>query len=269
MIRDLCMFCSADEMTDVVWFRISYRDTIRSQAEITSLLADREVDIRFGYLGDTEHPGKGKYVVFTKIEKGVELDKLVNELKALDVVLDVEYGISKNRMIQSVEFPLHLFGKRAIITHTTTFVDIIRTLNETVPQSDGLLLLSGLNGGIHAARYIKNIMPLDRYNCTDMLKELFMAAGWGILDIEFDCERLDGRIFVRDSFIAGMYEESEYPVCTYISGYFAGFMTEAIGRTMQVHEVRCKSMGHDICEHIISAAPPGAKLEHILRGETT
>ena len=269
MVRDLYIFCTADEATNVVWFKISYSDTIGSQADINGFLADMEVNIRFGYLSSTEQGGKSKYVIFTKIRKEIDVDKLVRELKKLDVVLDVDYGISKNKIMQSVEFPLSLLGERAMITHTTTFVDIIRTLNETVPQSEGLLMLSGLNGGTHAARYFKNIITIDKYNFKDVLKELFIAVGWGILDISCDYETLSGRIFVRDSFIAEIYGEAEHPVCAYMSGYFAGFLTEVLGRPMQVREVRCKSMGHDICEHIISPAPQGAKIEHILREETT
>jgi hypothetical protein len=269
MVRDLCIFCTGDETVNVVWFKISYSDTIGSQADINRFLADMDVNIRSGYLGSTEHPGIGKYVIFTQIRKGTDVDKLVRELKALEVVLDVDYGISKNKIMQSVEFPLSFFGERAMITHTTSFVDIIRTLNETVPQSEGLLMLSGLNGGTHAARHFKNILTMDKYNFKDILNELFIAVGWGILDIRCDYETLSGQIFVMNSFIAEIYGETKQPVCAYMSGYFAGFLTEVFGRPMQVREVRCKSMGHDICEHIVSPAPPGAKLEHILREETT
>ncbi|MDF1533399.1 MAG: hypothetical protein P1P69_02705 [Methanosarcinaceae archaeon] len=263
------MFSTADETANVIWFDISYADTISSQADIMRFFADNNVNIRFGYLDNTGQAKKGKYIIFTQVNKNVDMEKLAADLKGLDVVQDVEYGISSNKMIQSVEFPLNLLGERAVIARATTFVDIIRTLYENVSQSDGLLMLSGLKGGINAARYFKGITTIDESNFKDVLKELFMATGWGILDVECDCETMSGRIFVHESFIADNFKESERPVCGYMSGYFAGFITEVVGKTMHVREVRCKSMGHDVCEHIISLAPEGAKLEHLLRGEST
>jgi len=263
------MFCSTDDTANIIWFDISYVDTISSQANITRFFADNNVNIRFGYLDNTGHAETGKYIIFTQVEKNVDVEKLAANLKGLDVVQDVEYGISSNKMIQTVEFPLNLLGERAVIARATTFVDIIRTLYENVSQSDGLLMLSGLKGGINAARYFKVITTIDESNFKDVLKELFMATGWGILDIECDCETMSGRIFVYESFIADNFKESGRPVCGYMSGYFAGFITEVLGQTMHVREIRCKSMGHDLCEHSISLAPPGAKLEHLLRGEST
>lgn len=260
------MFCTANETENVIWFNIIHSDKISSHADIMNFMADNGVNVRFGYLDNRKHTGK--YIIFTYIKKNVDVERLVNELKDLDVVLDVEYGISKNKMIQSAEFPLNMLGERAIISRATTFVDIIRTLYENVSQSDGLMMLSGLKGGIHAAKYFKGITTIDKNNFKDILEELFMATGWGILEIECDPETMSGRIFVKESFIANKYKESERPVCGYMSGYFAGFLTEVMGQTMHVREVRCKSMGHDVCEHVISLAPPGAKLEHLLRGES-
>ena len=263
------MFCTANETENVIWFNIIYFDRIKSHADIMNFMANNDVNVRFGYLDNRMNTGTGKYIIFTHIDKNVDVASLVDELKSLDVVLDVEYGISKNKMIQSAEFPLNVLGERAIISRATTFVDIIRTLYENVSQSDGLMMLSGLKGGIHAAKYFKKITTIDKNNFEDILEELFMATGWGILDIECDEETMSGRIIVKESFIANKYEDSERPVCGYMSGYFAGFLTEVLGQTMHVREVRCKSMGHDACEHVISPAPPGVKLEHLLRGEST
>lgn len=263
------MFCTANETENVIWFNIIYFDRISSHADIMNFMAYNGVNVRFGYLDNRVDANTGKYIIFTYIDRNVDLIHLVEQLKDLDVVIDVEYGISNNKIIQSAEFPLNMLGERAIISRATTFVDIIRTLYENVSQSDGLMMLSGLKGGIHAAKYFKGVIDIDESNFKDILKELFMATGWGILDIECDQKTMSGRIFVKESFIANKYEGSERLVCGYMSGYFAGFLTEILGQTMHVREVRCKSMGCDVCEHAISPAPPGAKLEHLLRGEST
>ena len=72
---------------------------------------------------------------------------------------------------------------------------------------------------------------------------------------------------LNDSFIVDVYRESEMPVCGYISGFFAGYISQVLGRTVQVHESRCQGQGNDFCEHVVTPAPKGAKLEHVLRGE--
>ncbi|MDW7733092.1 MAG: V4R domain-containing protein [Methanolobus sp.] len=269
MVRDLCMFSKADEKAEVIWFKIAYENTVHSEADITSLFAEKELDVRFAYLDSLEDPSRGKYVIFTEVEKGRDVSGIVKELKELDVVLDVEYGISKNQVMQSVEFPLSLFGERAIILRARTFVDILRIVNEHVPQAEGVQMLTGIKSGTSAVRLLRDIIDVDENNCFDLLKELFMAAGWGMIEYDIDIQSLKGTIRTGDCFISDTYRESDVPVCAYISGFFAGFISEVTKRTVQVHESQCLAAGNMFCEHIVAPAPKGTKTEHILRGELT
>ena len=54
-------------------------------------------------------------------------------------------------------------------------------------------------------------------------------------------------------------ERSEQPVCAFMSGYFAGYLTEYFGKNISVREVSCKATGKKVCEHIISLAPSGVQ----------
>ncbi|WP_333787755.1 V4R domain-containing protein [Methanomethylovorans sp.] len=267
MVRDLYMFSRGDEKALVVWFSILYKANMGAEANINSALGEMEVKIRFAYLDNTEPDGQGKYVLFTEIKEEAQVDMINKRLLAIDGIIDVESGISRNRMIHSVDFPLNFLGERALITRSKTFVDILKIIRENVIQPDGLLLLSGLKGGRGAARYVRNIMPVDMKNCMAVLRELFLASGWGKLEMDFDKETCSGKVVVRDSFIADAYGPSDLPVCGYMSGFIAGYMTEMMGYTFQVREVSCKSMGNAVCEHVVSPAPDGVKPEHIMKEE--
>ncbi|WP_292466446.1 V4R domain-containing protein [Methanolobus sp.] len=268
MVRDLYTFSKVDKEADVVWFKVIYENTVHSEADITSFFAEKNLDIRFAYLDSSEDPSKGKYVMFTEAKKGRDIKSIADELEQMNVVLDIDWGFSKNRVIQSVEFPLHLLGDRAIIIRAKTFINFLDVLNEHVPQSEGLLTIVGLKNGEGAAKYLREMTDLNDKNFLDLLRELLMAAGWGILDYDIDTVELKGSATITDSFIAGEYRDSDVPVCGYISGFLAGYISESLSRTVQVRETRCKSMGDPFCEHVISPAPKGVKIEHLLRGES-
>jgi len=261
------MFSKVDNNAEVVWFKIEYQNTLRSEADITSFLADKKLDIRFAYLDSSEDPSKGKFVVFTEVDRCEGLEDIITELKQMDVVLNVDYGISKNRVMQSVDFPLNILGERATIVRATTFVNILKIIHEHAPQSEGLLMLTGIKSGSDTVKYLQEMTDVTTTNCMELLREFFMAAGWGILECDIDCETLIGSVKVKDSFIAEAYEESEMPVCGYMSGFFAGFISTVAGKNVQVHESYCMSMGTRTCEHLVSPAPENIQMEHLMRGE--
>jgi uncharacterized protein len=83
------------------------------------------------------------------------------------------------------------------------------------------------------------------------------AAGWRILEIECDPKTYDGKITVKDSFIADVYGSTNQPVCAFMSGNFAGYLTDYFGKNISVREISCKVTGKNVCEHAISLAFSG------------
>ena len=267
MVRDLFMFAGFNESSQIVWFKIIYSKEPGSLSLITDFLEKENAFIMFGHL-DNITQKTGEYSVFTELNEDVDPENLAQKIKDLEVVSEVEYGISKYGMIYSVDFPLNVIGVRGVMARALTIVDIIKTLNESVAHAEGLLTISGLKGGSHAAKYFKSILTLNDSNFANVLAELYRAVGWGILEIECNPETYEGKIIVKDSFIADVYGGSEQPVCAFMSGYFAGYLTEYFGKNISVREVSCKATGKKVCEHVISLAPSGAIQEYQLRGET-
>lgn len=268
MVRDIYMFSKIDKEAEVVWFKVTYENTVHSEVDITSFFADNGLDIRFAYFDSSEDPSKGKYVMFTEVEKSRDIKSIADKLGKLDVVLNLDWGFSKNRVIQSVEFPLYLMGERAVVIRVKTFVKIFNIIKEHVPGSDGLMTIVGVASGVDTVKYLRKIAVLNDSNFLDLLKELVMAAGWGILDHEVDIVNLEGTIRINNSFIAEEHRESDVPVCIYMSAFFSGYLSEYLKRTVHVHETRCKSMGDVFCEHQVSPVPEGVSAGHTLKGES-
>lgn len=266
MVRDLFMFAGFNENSQIAWFKIIYSKEPGSLSLITDFLEKENAFIMFGHLDNITQKA-GEYSVFTELNEDVDPGNLAQKIKSLEVVSEVEYGISKYGMIYSVDFPLNIIGVRGVAARALTIVDIIKTLNENVAHAEGLLTISGLKGGIHAAKYFKSIMPLNDSNFANVLAELYRAVGWGILEIDCNPETYEGKIVVKDSFIADVYGASEQPVCAFMSGYFAGYLTEYFGKNISVREVSCKATGKKVCEHIISLAPSGSSQEYQTRGD--
>ncbi len=266
MVRDLFMFAGFNENSQLVRFKIIYSKEPGSLSLITDFLEKENVFIMFGHL-DNITQKTGEYSVFTELKEDVDPEDLARKIKELEVVSEVEYEISKYGMIYSVDFPLNVVGVRGVAARALTIVDIIKTLNENVAHAEGLLTISGLKGGSHSAKYFKSILDLNDSNFANVLAELYRAVGWGILEIDCNPETYEGKIIVKDSFIADVYGGSEQPVCAFMSGYFAGYLTEYFGKNISVREVSCKATGKKVCEHIISLAPSSASQEYQTRGE--
>ncbi len=267
MVKDLFTFAGFNEDSQIVWFKIIYSKERGSLSLISDFLEKENVSVLFGHL-DNLTQNTGEYSIFTELKKDTDPETLAQKIKDLEIVSEVEWGTSEYGMIHSVDFPLNVIGVRGVIARALTIVDIMKTLNESVPHAEGLLTLSGLKGGIHAAKYFKSIMPLNDSNFANMIAELYRGVGWGILEIECDLKTYEGKIIVKDSFIADVYGASDQPVCAFMSGYFAGYLTEYFGKNISVREVSCKATGKKFCEHIISPAPSGGtSQEYQTRGE--
>ena len=268
MVRDLFMFAGFNESSQIVWFKIIYSKEPGSLSSIIDILEKENAFIMFGHL-DNITQKTGEYSVFTELNKDVDPGDFAQKIKELAVVNEVDYGISKYGMVYSMDFPLNVIGVRGVAARALTIVDIIKTFNQNAPHAEGLLTMSGLKGGIHAAKYFKSILNLNDSNFASVLAELYRGVGWGILEIDCNPETYEGKVIVKDSFIADVYGGADQPVCAFMSGYIAGYLTEYFGKNISVRVVSCKATGKKVCEHIISPAPSGGtSQEYQFRGET-
>lgn len=246
------MFYVGDEDVRLAWFKITLKDVVGAIAAASSVLSDCGLDLKFGFFDTLERGVKGKYVAF--VEMGdIHASEVVDRLRALDIVLDVECRETLKVIFQTADFPLTMLDSRAIITRAVTFVDVIRTLEEISERPEALLFRSGLKAGENASLYFMDKIESRGCEAVGNMIGVLIASGWGRPEVLMD-ETGHGVIYLEDSFIADVYGRANRPKCDFIAGYMAGFLTNALGVDVAVREVRCKAEGEDVCEFEVRPA---------------
>lgn len=264
MIRNLSIFFTDEEEIHFVWFIIDYENNKNVESNLHLKLNELNVKIKYAYL-ETLNNEHREYVLLTKIEDYGYIETVVNELQAIPHVTQVKSRVSKNTMIHNIDFPLNFLGERAVIVRSKAFVHILKIISKNMIQPKGLLMVAGVKGGQDIAKYIKNIIKMDNTNTFEILRELFISSGWGEIEFEIDKNTYIGEIRVINSFIADEVGLRDLPVCSYISGFISGYLTDTLGETIQVREIQCSSMGYEYCVHMISPAPKTSNIEHIMK----
>ncbi len=254
MPRELGLYYVSKPDSKLAWFKFHLRDEKGAVARCTDVLAKRGADLIFGYFEVVERGEIGKYVTFAELKKEADLNNLVKNLKSLDVVLDLEYHAAKKMIFHTAEFPLTLLGSRAFIARSETFVDIIKTIEESSHRPSELIFLSGLKSGMNAARHFSEKIGMAEENAIESLIGLLFAAGWGKLYVDMDLNSLSGFITVKDSFIADAYGAAASPKCDWLSGFLSGFLTVIFKEDVFVKEIKCKAVKGNICVHRITRA---------------
>jgi predicted hydrocarbon binding protein len=252
--RELGLYYVSKPDSKLAWFKFQLRDEKGAIARCADVLAKRGADLIFGYFEVTKRGKTGKYIAFAELKKEADLNNLVENLKSLDVVLNVEYHTARKVIFQTAEFPLTLFGSRAFIARSETFVDMIKTIEESINRPRELIFLAGLKSGMNAARHFSEKIGLTKENAIESLIGLLFAAGWGKLYVNLDLDSLSGFITVKDSFIADAYGAAPSPTCDWLSGFLSGFLTAIFKEEIFVKEVKCKAVEGDACIHRIMRA---------------
>jgi len=65
--------------------------------------------------------------------------------------------------------------------------------------------------------------------------------------LNIEPEERRGSVTVSHSFIAHTYGRAERPVCHFIAGFFAGFISAAWGAEVTCTETSCSSVTGDVC----------------------
>ncbi|MEM2924316.1 MAG: V4R domain-containing protein [Methanocellales archaeon] len=249
MPRELGLYYISKPDSKLAWFKFQLRDEKGAVARCTDVLAKRGADLIFGYFEVMERGRTGKYIAFAELKKEADLNNLVKNLKSLDVVLDLEYHTAKKVIFQTAEFPLTLLGSRAFIARSETFVEMMKTIEESSHRPSELIFLSGLKSGMNTARHFSEKIGLTRENAIEILIGLLFAAGWGKLYVDLDLDSLSGYITVKDSFIADAYGAAASPKCNWLSGFLSGFFTVIFKEEIFVKEIKCKAVKGDACVH--------------------
>jgi len=182
--------------------------------------------------------------------------EFVDELKALDVVLDAEVIVRRfgDIAINGTTYTTLFLGKRIVMLDVDDVGAMFNWLDKTFGSGGHAILFDmGKAAGRESAKKLRESYGLKGCNLIEAFLALHIAAGWfGYEVVECDEEKL--RFVIR---LHGNFECTPFigkrnrPMSHLIRGGLAGVFREAYGRDFRVREVKCIAKGDEYCEFII------------------
>ncbi len=138
--------------------------------------------------------------------------------------------------------------RESVLIHRAALIDGYRDLYKLSKLGiDKIIKKATEFGGRKGARILK-----DRYNLyTDRLDEALdiltiIAESSRLIDIfEYDIEKMEIR--VEGSILVEAVGSSEKPVCEPMAGFFKGFLSELLEKSIEVKEIQCQAQGKEKC----------------------
>ena len=189
------------------------KDVPGALAKAAKVLADANINIKTGstfYV--TEYPNAGVWSSFIDISRATKnLEEVEEELRSLDVVLDVLFKDPKPAPFESIHFPVLHGNTRAVIMPRGMFWALWSAFEKIFAHSGLIMVLYevGKKIGQHAARRISEMFGLKGKELLEALAQAGQATGWAITEIkEIDFERPSATIIVKDCFEAVAWRKS-------------------------------------------------------------
>ncbi len=138
--------------------------------------------------------------------------------------------------------------RESVLVHRAALIDGYRDIYKFSSLGiDKLVKRATEYGGRKGAKILK-----ERYSVlTDRLDESLeiltvIAESSRLIDVfEFDIDAMEIRI--EGSILVEAIGESKKPVCEPMAGFFAGFLSELLGKKIEVQEISCSAQGHEKC----------------------
>jgi len=235
---------------------IVLKDVPGALAKAAKVLADANINIKTSssfYLD--EYPHAGVWSAFIDVSNADKsLKEVEEELRSLDVVLDVIFKEPKPAPFESIHFPVLHGNTRAVIMPRGMFWALWSTFEKIFTHSGLIVVLydTGKKMGEHAAKRISEMFGLRGKQLVEALTQAGQATGWAITEIkDIDFKNCSATIIVKDSFEAAAWRKKPYVVCHWTRGYLAGYLSIVFNKQVDAKETRCLAKGDEYCEFII------------------
>lgn len=136
---------------------------------------------------------------------------------------------------------------KAFIMRLVTFTDFKKVLEDRFGQGANAIFYEVGRGC--GQRSCSRLMQRfrSREELLNALKAYKQDEKWGVIDFDLDLESGVGTVTVYQSFEAKQYGHSLTPVCYFLRGYLAGFLSQTFGKPLRVVERSCIAQGRDRC----------------------
>ena len=172
-----------------------------------------------------------------------------------DKSTEKEYGIYPVKGEGRMTFRFHEGPQRRInriiLLGTGTFVELQKGARDILgKQADAVFYEAGIRSGIEGYNALKIELNMDG---NELIKKLFSftnETGFGWFKVEalnIGPSKKRGSIKVSNSFIGDTYGKADKPVCHFIAGFIAGFISSAWGTEVECEETSCAAVKGDYC----------------------
>ena len=134
---------------------------------------------------------------------------------------------------------------------TGTFVELQKGIEELLGNQSNAVFY---DAGIRSVKETKETLDIELREKGDaLIKRAFSfleekGLGWfKIKDLKIQTNEKRGSIAVSNSFIANTYGKARKPVCHFIAGFIAGFISIIWGTEIVCEETKCSAVGGDDC----------------------
>jgi len=140
---------------------------------------------------------------------------------------------------------------RVVLLGTGTFIELQKGAEELIgKQSDAVFYDAGIRSGKEGWYALHTEL---KENGDVLIMKMFSFAeesglGWFLVEsLNIEPEGRRGSVTVSHSFIAHTYGRAEKPVCHFIAGFIAGFVSAAWGVEVTCTETFCSAVSGDVC----------------------
>jgi predicted hydrocarbon binding protein len=140
---------------------------------------------------------------------------------------------------------------RVVLFGSGTFVELQRGVEEMLGgQSGAVLYDAGIKSGKEAWDSLHSELKTEGEHLIEKFFALTGEGGLGWFHVEelnIISGKARGSVSVKYSFIADTYERAEAPVCHFIAGVIAGFVSKALGVEVMCEETACRAVSGWSC----------------------
>lgn len=232
---------------------ITLKDVPGALAKAAKVLADANVNVKMGSsFYAPGHPGVGFWSSFIDVSKATRSTlQLEEELRRLDVVVDVRLEECKPVPFEIIHFPVLHANTRAAILPIGTLFSLWDGLERILGPS-GLAVVhyhAGMRTGEHTAKRLKEMYGVEDMDLILAFAQAERATGWGIMEFQdIDFKRCSGTVIVKECFEAAAWRRKPDKACHWTRGILAGFMSSVFNKPVESVEVKCLATGDEHCE---------------------
>jgi predicted hydrocarbon binding protein len=238
---------------------IEFKNAPGSLPGITSTLSKAGVKTLSGF---TAIRGGGEEATWGFFAEA-EMDLRAQNLKRL---LDETSGVTKTKVIEgtgglvvdTIHFPLKLnTGETMVLMRKEVFSDMFRRLGEMFGTGgESIVFEEGEATGENDGRKLVEIFGADGAMAnTPELSMLYLTLGWGRPElVRFNPAPFSATIRLFDSFECSG-QKSTKPNSQFIRGHMTGLINVLFGKRVKTVETKCRALGDECCEFVLSEGP--------------